>query len=261
MIEDLPIGLLHANPDQPRIETKAVDVAEGDDVHVPLVVRKDEAGYEIIDGHERWTWLLQHDRQTARCDVLEVDHQEGSFMGFRLNNARESFSEIEQGRYFAMKLKEGVSTREVARRCGIDHSTVLRCAELVGHSTPESGGRNHHTKAKGLTSNKLKIIKTLKDPEVMRKVESIVVDRKLSLDDLSVLVAKVRGGKPISKALVEIENFKESRKQERHQDRRRRQGKKAAPHRNYGLCEECGDRPYFVHVGPNKHGFFEEQRS
>lgn len=249
------MALLHSNPDQPRIETKAANIGPGDEMRIAIVVRPEGNEFEIIDGHERWTWLRQSGKTTALCDILEVDHQEGSFLGFRLNSARESYSEIEQGRFFALKSREGFTQEQIAKRCNVSQQTVSRCLELVGFVS-SYGSTVRSTK--GLTNNKLKHISRL-PVEKRKETAKIVEERNVSTKDTPVVVAKVHGGLEPAEAVRQVEEFKESHKQEQHQDRRRDEGRNAAPHRNYeGYCRDCGARPYFIHLESGLHEFHEE---
>jgi hypothetical protein len=190
--------------------------------------------------------------------------QEAAVSVYRINEEREPLEEKEKARWLVRYMKSfGVNQVEAARAAHIDQGSISRLLEialLAGELSSEYGSTisKGESKNKSLTTNKLKIIASL--PKEKRKdVVRVVEEGSVSTADTKVLVAKVKGGKEPMKALVEIENWKESHRQEAHQDKRRSAGKKAPAHRNYGLCEECGDRPYFVHAGPDKHGFFEER--
>lgn len=267
-LREIPIDSIDPSPWQPRIEFAPLNEIEApEDIKLPLLVRPTARGrYELVDGEARLRRLQELGAQTVRCEVRSMTDREAAVSAYRINEERKPYEEKEKARWLARFMKSfGVNQVEAARAAHIDQGSIsrlLEIARLSGEFSSEYGSTisNGETRNKSLTSNKLKIIASL-PKEKRRDVIRMVEKKSVSTADTKVLAAKVKGGKNPEKALVEIENWKESHRQEAHQDKRRSAGKKAPAHRNYGLCEECGDQPYFIHVGPGKHEFFEERLS
>lgn len=275
MIADIPVELILKSPFQPRIELNPMqELSSEEDMKLPLLVRKGNDGqhYELIDGEGRLERLKRLGARVARCEIREMDDEATSVAILRINGERRPLEDVEKARWLSNHMRRfGKSLLQAAADANWDRGTASRLHELAelkgwaGTNEPTSdstepvdtiNSSQAEERTKSLTQNKLMIINTL-PKEKRESVSTLVEQHRVSTADVKVLVAKVKGGMNPAQALTEIGNWKESTKQERHQDRRRKEGKKAALHRNYGLCEECGDRPYFIHAGPHRHKFFE----
>lgn len=278
-IMEVPIEQISPSQFQPRREFDALGegkdepaIDSPEDILIPLLVRPRGGGFELVDGERRLRRLKAMGAKAARCELRPMSDEEAAITVLRVNSERRPLDDFERARWLATYMtKFHANQIEAAKAAHFDKGTASRLKDLavakgwlgapdgeqttVGTANAEEKGR-----AKPLTEHKLKEISAL--PKAVRPaVIKAVIENNVSTDDTKVLVAKVRGGRSPEKAVVEMANWRVSHRQEAHQDSRRRAGKKAAPRRNYALCEDCGDRPYFIHVGPGEHRFSEEDGS
>jgi RNA polymerase-binding transcription factor DksA len=265
-IVEVPIGQILRSPFQPRSELAELEtVTQPDDVLLPLLVRRINGSYELVDGEGRLERMKKLGAPTVRCEIREMDDRAVAAAVLLVNEERRSFSDEDRARWLASYMKKfGATQTEAARAGHIDEGKASRLKDIAiirGWLGPERVDTVKLTdKPNSITQHKLGIIASL-PKEKRAPVIKVVEESKVSTQDTKVVVAKVRGGNDPAEAVIQVQNWKESHRQEVHQDRRRVHGKKAAPKVHYGLCEECGDRISFAHIGPHRHAFFEEGTS
>lgn len=92
----------------------------------PIVLRKRENGYEIIDGHRRVEAFRILGRGDVQAIVKEMDDREAQIMSVVANIQRENLSNIERAIAFKKILKEGIfkDKRELSKAIGKDETYV-----------------------------------------------------------------------------------------------------------------------------------------
>lgn len=92
----------------------------------PIVLRKRENGYEIIDGHRRVEAFRLLGRGDIQAIIKEMDDREAQIMSVVANVQRENLSNIERAIAFNKILKEGIfkDKRELSKAIGKDETYV-----------------------------------------------------------------------------------------------------------------------------------------
>ena len=92
----------------------------------PIILRKTETGFEIIDGHRRVEAFRILGRGNIQAIVREMDNREAQVMSVVANIQRENLSNIERAIAFKKILSEGVfkDKRELSKAIGKDETYV-----------------------------------------------------------------------------------------------------------------------------------------
>ena len=127
----LQVQHLHAHPKNPRIEPRqdvveqiaAQLTAQGrfDPSHA-LIVRQNNAGYEIISGHHRWLAAQQAGLAEVPCWVREMTDDQ-AYMELVLCNTQSELHPLEEGKHAA---ESGMDLKAYAEWAGKDRSTLAR---------------------------------------------------------------------------------------------------------------------------------------
>ena len=135
----LPIGLVHANPRQPRRrfdhETTAglAESIRAQGVVQPVVVRsRREGGYELIAGERRWRAAREAGLETIPAVVRETGDREALLLGLVENVAREQLSPVEEARAYALLVDEfELGLGEIADQVGRSKPSVSNRMRLL----------------------------------------------------------------------------------------------------------------------------------
>jgi ParB family transcriptional regulator, chromosome partitioning protein len=140
-LAEIPVGLIHANPRQPRkrFEHEATaglaDSIRAQGIIQPLLVRPRQAGgYELIAGERRWRAAREAGVEKLPAVVREAADRDALLLGLVENVAREELSPVEEARAYAVLMDEfALSLGEVAERVGRSKPAIsnrLRLLEL-----------------------------------------------------------------------------------------------------------------------------------
>jgi ParB family chromosome partitioning protein len=140
-LAEIPVGLIHANPRQPRkrFEHEATaglaDSIRAQGIIQPLLVRPRQAGgYELIAGERRWRAAREAGLERLPAVVREAADRDALLLGLVENVAREELSPVEEARAYAVLMDEfALSLGEVAERVGRSKPAIsnrLRLLEL-----------------------------------------------------------------------------------------------------------------------------------
>ena len=140
-LAQIPVGVIHANPRQPRRRTDGealaglADSVRAQGVVQPVVVRPLPDGtYELIAGERRWRAARTAGLATVPALVRETDDRESLLLALVENVAREDLSPVEEARAYAVLLDDfRLTLGEVAERVGRSKPAVsnrLRLLEL-----------------------------------------------------------------------------------------------------------------------------------
>lgn len=138
------VGIEEISPSrfQPRIafDEQALDeLAESiraQGVIEPLLVRHAPEGagttYELIAGERRWRAAQKIGADTVPVIVRDISDREALELGLTENIQRENLNPVEEARAYRMLIDEfGIKQDEVARRVGVDRSTVANALRLL----------------------------------------------------------------------------------------------------------------------------------
>lgn len=97
----------------------------------PILLRPVNGQLEIVFGHRRYLAHLHLKKESIESFIREMDDVEVIMIRAIENLQRENLSPMEEARaYYLMKTKGGCSTKEIVRRTGKHHNTVLRYLRL-----------------------------------------------------------------------------------------------------------------------------------
>jgi ParB family chromosome partitioning protein len=126
------------NPFQPRKvfdETELEELAQSLDVHglmQPITVRQVDQQYQIIAGERRFRAALRLGWSEIPAIVLTADDQKMAELALTENIQRKDLNDIEKAMSFANYLEiYGGTQNELAKRLGIDHSTLSNLLRLL----------------------------------------------------------------------------------------------------------------------------------
>ncbi|HYZ19972.1 MAG TPA: ParB/RepB/Spo0J family partition protein [Gaiellaceae bacterium] len=138
-LAELPVGLIHANPRQPRkrFEHEATaglaESIRAQGVIQPVLVRPRAAGgYELIAGERRWRAAREAGVETLPAVVREAADRDALLLGLVENVAREELSPVEEARAYAVLMDEfALGLGEIAERVGRSKPAISNRMRLL----------------------------------------------------------------------------------------------------------------------------------
>jgi ParB family chromosome partitioning protein len=138
-LAEIPVGLIHANPRQPRkrfdheATAGLADSIRAQGVIQPLLVRPRPAGgYELIAGERRWRAAREAGVETLPAIVREAADRDALLLGLVENVAREELSPVEEARAYALLMDEfSLSLGEIAERVGRSKPAISNRMRLL----------------------------------------------------------------------------------------------------------------------------------
>jgi ParB family chromosome partitioning protein len=140
-VRDIPIELIHANPDQPRrhfAEAELAELAESirdKGVLQPVLLRpskRAEGEYEIVAGERRWRASQRAGLQTLPALIRSLADAEAFEIAIIENVQREDLNPIEEARaYSALMGVMQITQEEAAKRVGKSRSHVANTMRLM----------------------------------------------------------------------------------------------------------------------------------
>jgi ParB/RepB/Spo0J family partition protein len=111
----------------------------------PVVVRKNEDGYEIVDGEHAWRAAVEAGFDTVPCEVIEADDFESMRQTYK-RNQHGKHAPVLQGRLFRRMMREReLSARKLAKEISVSEGTVrnsclyAEAADLRNRYAPDRG--------------------------------------------------------------------------------------------------------------------------
>ncbi|OBR50545.1 ParB/RepB/Spo0J family partition protein [Paraburkholderia tropica] len=120
------------NPWQPRqvfSESKLTQLAESireSGLVQPIVVRRKDAGYQLVAGERRWRAHKMIEREIIKVFVVDLSDEEMALLALVENVAREDLSDYEISRSIRRTEKEFPNRKRVAEALGISRSELYR---------------------------------------------------------------------------------------------------------------------------------------
>jgi ParB family transcriptional regulator, chromosome partitioning protein len=135
---DIPVGLIDANPFQPRrqfnaseIESLAESLKEHQQLQ-PILVRRVGERYQLISGERRLRATIFASLPTIRAEVREADDRLVAELAIIENLQRKDLNAIEKALSFKRYITEHRCTQdELAGRLKIDRSTIANMMRLL----------------------------------------------------------------------------------------------------------------------------------
>jgi len=194
----LPVEHIQPNPFQPRRDFDAEEIAalaqslQSHGLLQPILVRRIETGYQLIAGERR----LRAARQAGWLDIpariVDFDDQQVFEATMIENLHRTDLNPIEKARSFRDYLQRfGVTQEELARRLGLDRSTVTNFIRLL--DLPEEV--QDAVRRGQISAGHARCLLTLDDPGRQTALCRDIVARGLSVRTVEALVRQERPSK------------------------------------------------------------------
>jgi len=115
-------------PYQVRLSFKTKDLKEEiqkDGLLSPLIVRRQNGYYELVDGQRRLETVKELGWQKVPVEIQDVDDKKARLMVYKLNAIRESYTTEEKARYFKKLNEEGMTFYQIGKELNVDDQWVL----------------------------------------------------------------------------------------------------------------------------------------
>ena len=137
-VVELDVALVHRNPGQPRVYFDQDDLQELSDsiknvgVLQPILVRKDQEGYEIVAGERRYQAACMAGLKDIPAIVREMSDVESLEIALIENIQRSNLNSIEEARAYRDLLeKTGMTQDELGKKIAKSRSTVTNVLRLL----------------------------------------------------------------------------------------------------------------------------------
>jgi ParB family transcriptional regulator, chromosome partitioning protein len=194
-VRDIPIELVHRNPDQPRRHFPEAEIAELEasirdkGVLQPILVRpspKTPGEYEIVAGERRWRAAQQAGLRAIPALVRVLDDDKAFEISIVENVQREDLNAMEEAQAYASLMRRMAYTQDkAAAAVGKSRSHVANTLRLL--QLPETV--QDHVLFGRLTAGHARAILAAAYPEVLAQT---IVEKGLSVRDAEAL-AKGKG--------------------------------------------------------------------
>ncbi len=140
-VQMIPIGQIHANPDQPRrhfdeeaLQSLAASIRSAG-LMQPVVVRPSSTvvgGFQLVVGERRWRAAQLVGLSPMPAIVQQLDDQTALAWALIENLQREDLNPIERAEAFRQLINEhGLTHQELAERVGLNRSSVTNFLRLL----------------------------------------------------------------------------------------------------------------------------------
>ncbi|MCX7714380.1 MAG: nucleoid occlusion protein [Clostridia bacterium] len=213
-IINIPLEIIHPNPNQPRkhfdsvaLEELASSIAEYGVIQ-PITVRKVNKGYEIIAGERRFRASEMLGLPTIPAIVLHADDNKSAIFALLENLQREDlcFFEIAEA-YQNLIREQGMTQDELARKLGKSQSTIANKLRLL-----KLGPRvKKMIREFSLTERHARALLHLSSEEKQLEAIRIICEKKLNVQQTEKLVEMLLKERSEKKSKPSFPAFKDIR--------------------------------------------------
>lgn len=139
----VPIASLVPSPFQPRRDMGQAELAaladsiKASGILQPILARKVGDQLEIVAGERRWRAAQLAGLQEVPVLIKKITDDESAVFGLVENIQREDLNAIDKAKAFAMLIQKlGTTQEELARRVGVDRSTLANFVRLLDLPEP-----------------------------------------------------------------------------------------------------------------------------
>ncbi len=190
-----PVNAIEPNPNQPRQKFSAREMDEmvqsvrEKGILTPLLVNKQEEGYQLIAGERRWRAAKKVGLDRVPVVVRGVTPAESLELALIENVHRQDLNAIEEAAAYKKLMEEAGYTQEtLARKLGRDRSYVANLLRLL--KLPKSyqqdviDGR--------LTMGHARVLVGVQSPEDQKRLRDAVVRSGLSVRQLEMMAKRIK---------------------------------------------------------------------
>ena len=195
---EVPIDLVHPNPDQPRTNFKKEEIEElaasieREGLLQPILVRSVGKGFQIIAGERRWQACKSNGMKTVPIRIREVDDDKALELALIENIQRSDLNPIEEAYgYRRLMERKGMTQSEVAETVSKGRSTVANAMRLL--ELPEDAQQLLFEEK--ISSGHARAILSIPTNEGRQKLTERMVKEKISVREAEML-ARLFSGVP-----------------------------------------------------------------
>jgi ParB family chromosome partitioning protein len=200
-IRQVPVGQIVPNPQQPRVQTDARELAElaasiaEHGIIQPVIVTQVAGDYQLIAGERRWRAARQAGLETIPVIVKEASPQEMLALALVENLQRADLNPLEEAAAYRQLMDEfGLTQEQVAERVGKSRSAVANTVRLLSVTAAVQAALLEGKIAEGHG----RAILRLPTPEAQTAALRTIVKRGLSVRQTEELVRRLLGKKRVS---------------------------------------------------------------
>ncbi len=137
-VRELPVGQVHRNPNQPRVQFDEEDLADLTasikevGILQPIIVRPDGEGYEIIAGERRYQAACRAGLEKVPTLVRETDDTTSLELALVENIQRSDLNSIEEARaYRELLTRTGMTQDQLAKKLAKSRSAITNALRLL----------------------------------------------------------------------------------------------------------------------------------
>jgi len=123
----IKIARIKLSPFQPRLELNLDDLKVSitkNGIIDPLIIRKMDGHYELIDGERRWRIAKDLGYRTVPCNLIEADDKKADELVWGLNENRKPYTPKEKAYYFKKHKEEGMGLVEMTKAYNTDRNII-----------------------------------------------------------------------------------------------------------------------------------------
>lgn len=200
---------LRPNPYQPRKnfndedQKKLIASVKQSGIIQPIVVRKADAGYEIIAGERRWRAAQAAGLKEVPIVIRKASDREATELSLIENLLREELNPLEEaGAYVTLIEKFNLSQELISAQVGKDRSTIANTVRLLKLPLKAKTALVE----KKITSGHARCLLALTAQEEQIAVLDIILKRELNVRETEKLITKLKQ-KPEEKKIVVKDRF------------------------------------------------------
>ncbi len=200
---------LRPNPYQPRKnfndedQKKLIASVKQSGIIQPIVVRKADAGYEIIAGERRWRAAQAAGLKEVPIVIRKASDREATELSLIENLLREELNPLEEaGAYVTLIEKFNLSQELISAQVGKDRSTIANTVRLLKLPLKVKTA----LVAKKITSGHARCLLALTAQEEQIAALDIILKRELNVRETEKLITKLKQ-KPEEKKIVVKDRF------------------------------------------------------
>lgn len=200
-MRQVPVGQIVPNPQQPRVQTDASELAElaasiaEHGIIQPVIVTQVAGDYQLIAGERRWHAARQAGLETIPAIIKEASPQEMLELALVENLQRADLNPLEEAAAYRQLMEEfGLTQEQVAERVGKSRSAVANTVRLLSVAAAVQAALLEGKIAEGHG----RAILGLPTPEAQTAALRTIVKRSLSVRQTEELVRRLLGQKRVS---------------------------------------------------------------
>ena len=195
-LDEVPIELVHPNPNQPRMHFNKDELdelalsIEKDGLLQPILVREDAKGYEIIAGERRWQASQIAGLKKVPVRIKEADDMKVLELALIENLQRSDLNPIEEAYGYKRMMERGNRTKsEVANAVSKGRSTIANALRLL--DLPEDAQQMLYEEI--ITAGHARAILSIPSEEGRTKLTEKLAKEKLSVREAESLARLIAG--------------------------------------------------------------------